>query len=189
MLDGLSAVHERKIVHRDLKASNIFLALGHPERRYFVKILDFGVSKRLDSKRAPITDTGTLLGTLRHMAPEQAAGAKEIDRRADIYATGLILYEMLAGKNPFKDLPIDEQSPYVPRPIKPLRSFDPSIPRSIEDVIAIALAHEPVDRFDNALAMRTALGNAMKRAELTEAMSAPPLRGTDLRIPRLKTTV
>jgi len=105
---AMSAVHEAGVVHRDLKPENVFLLQrnGHSD---FVKILDFGVAKLAEARAAGVRETaaGTMLGTPQYMSPEQAIG-RSIDHRTDIYALGVILYEMLSGHCPFEGKTIGE---------------------------------------------------------------------------------
>jgi serine/threonine protein kinase len=98
---GLAAAHARNIVHRDLKPENVILVEkdGDPD---FVKILDFGIAKLApESGKSPLTKVGVVLGTLDYMAPEQALG-QEVDHRADLYALGVLAYEMLCGAVPYE---------------------------------------------------------------------------------------
>ncbi|MFO0604539.1 MAG: serine/threonine-protein kinase [Polyangiales bacterium] len=105
VLDGLEAAHAAGIVHRDMKPANVFVRrTPDPATPEFVTVLDFGISKFTDPSGAPqqqITQTGTMIGTPVYMAPEQIMSPKEVDRRVDIYATGVMLYEMLAGRLPY----------------------------------------------------------------------------------------
>lgn len=105
MARALGAAHDKGIVHRDLKPDNVFL-LERDARRDFVKIVDFGIAKVLPTEANPreerLTRVGTVFGTPEYMAPEQAAGRTDVDLRADIYALGTILYEMLAGRVPHR---------------------------------------------------------------------------------------
>jgi serine/threonine-protein kinase len=100
--DALGAAHDKGIVHRDLKPENVFLTRrgGDPD---FVKVLDFGISKMHSSERRDrgLTRTGMAIGTPSYMSPEQAQGLRDVDARTDIWALGVILYEMLAGRRPF----------------------------------------------------------------------------------------
>ncbi len=103
VLKAVGAAHAKGIVHRDLKPDNIFL-LDHGDSGDFVKLLDFGISKMMDpdlqAAATKLTTTGVVMGTPLYMAPEQAMGA-DIDHLADVYACGVIMYELLAGKPPF----------------------------------------------------------------------------------------
>ncbi|MBW2260720.1 MAG: protein kinase [Deltaproteobacteria bacterium] len=102
ILSALKAVHEQGIIHRDLKPENVFVG-AEPGTGLSVKILDFGISRlgREDYANLNLTRTGAVFGTPGYMAPEQARGSKHIDRRTDLYACGVMLYEMLTGSLPF----------------------------------------------------------------------------------------
>lgn len=101
VLLALQAAHKRGVVHRDLKPGNVFLA-RQENAPPVVKLIDFGVAKYLGPVDARITVTGTLLGTACYMPPEQAMGNEDVDARADLYAIGVTLYEMITGRVPFK---------------------------------------------------------------------------------------
>lgn len=100
LVDALAAAHERGIVHRDIKPDNVILTpkAGGGDR---VTILDFGISQKADEVRSHLTQTGAVLGTPHYMPPEQALGDSNLDARADIYALGVVLYEMVVGDVPF----------------------------------------------------------------------------------------
>ena len=103
VLQGLAAAHSAGIVHRDLKPDNIFILTQKAGQRDYVKIIDFGISKFSEQGAASrMTRTGALMGTPHYMAPEQATGSADVDRRTDIYAIGIILYEAVTGRLPFK---------------------------------------------------------------------------------------
>ena len=156
-LAGLAAAHARGIVHRDLKPENIFLVESAGEE--FVKLLDFGVSKvRGDLLTSNLTQTGAVLGTPRYMAPEQAAGRRDVDHRVDLWAGGVILYRALTGRFPFDAenynallAAILMQAPPSPR------QFRPDLPPPLEVLILTALAREPDRRFADAERFRRAL--------------------------------
>lgn len=119
MLEGLSAVHTQQVIHRDLKPSNIMLCrVGHNDR--FVKIIDFGLARILDHQQR-LTVAGEIFGTPRYMSPEQARGDTSIGPPADIYALGIILYEMLCGKAPFEGRAISIIRQQERTPAPPLR--------------------------------------------------------------------
>ena len=106
---SLQQAHDRGIVHRDLKPDNVILLSDGPAQD-FVKLLDFGIAKHVGRSRiihAELTAPGTILGTPQYMAPEQFAGG-DVDARTDVYALGVMIYEMLAGRPPFEaDTPLE----------------------------------------------------------------------------------
>ena len=114
---GLSKAHGAGVVHRDLKPANIFLAEREDDDP-LVKILDFGISKVIDASRAEsklkLTRAGTVVGTPQYMSPEQAQGFS-VDERTDVWALGLVLYEMLAGRPAYPELPTYEAVHHSPR--------------------------------------------------------------------------
>jgi len=101
LLEALEAAHERGIVHRDLKPDNIFLLPPSHSGRRVLKILDFGISQKADEVRSHLTQTGSVLGTPHYMPPEQALGEVQLDARADVYASAVVLYECVVGDVPF----------------------------------------------------------------------------------------
>jgi serine/threonine protein kinase len=166
VLSGLSAAHRHGIIHRDLKPENIFITQSeeHPD---FVKIVDFGISKVLThtipgAKAGPGlagTMAGTVMGTPLYMAPEQAIGQVEhIDHRTDLYAVGVVLYEILCGRTPFIGTEYPEIMAALLEGTYPApRSLRPEIPEHVESVIKWALQRERHKRFNSAQAMRQAL--------------------------------
>jgi hypothetical protein len=164
VLRAVEAAHAKGIIHRDLKPDNIFL-IRQGDDQDFVKLLDFGISKVLNVEEqvaiTTLTTTGVVMGTPLYMAPEQALGNR-VDRHADIYACGVILYEMLAGRPPF-DGPtyaalVGKLLTAAPPPLGELR---PGLPASLVRAVHRALEKEPGDRFDSAEQFAAALpGNA-----------------------------
>ncbi|MFH1435401.1 MAG: serine/threonine-protein kinase [Pseudomonadota bacterium] len=159
ILDALYAVHKNGVIHRDLKPENIFL-IDKPGRKNFVKILDFGISKLKtpEAQDMHLTRTGTLLGTPYYMAPEQAEGRKELDHRIDIYATGVILYEMLSGHLPYNAanhnaLIVAILTEQPPRPTL----YNPDIPPAIDNIIMKAMARDPDQRYASTVEFTEAL--------------------------------
>jgi endoglucanase len=144
---GVAAAHAAEIVHRDLKPQNLFVS-RRDDGTDLVKVLDFGVAKlqALDEASAS-TRTGTMLGTAAYMAPEQARGEKTVDARADIYALGAILYELLSEKRPH---PGDSQNAILhhiaTHPAVPLESVQPQLPAALLDVVGRALTSDPAAR-------------------------------------------
>lgn len=139
VLDGLSAAHAIGVVHRDVKPPNIFLTSSCP------KVLDFGIAKLLDGT-APITSRGVAIGTPRYISPEQASG-DSVDARADLYAVGLLLYEMLSGESPFEDCKSEELliSHLTKVPAR-LATLVPGIPSELDHLVARLLEKKPGDR-------------------------------------------
>ncbi len=160
VLRAVGAAHAKGIVHRDLKPDNIFLTQGG-EQADFVKLLDFGISKMMDpdlqAAATKLTTTGVVMGTPLYMAPEQAMGV-EIDHLADIYACGVILYEMLAGRPPFEGATyavlVAKLLTTEPQLINELR---PGLAPKIVAAVHRALEKEPKSRFPSAEAFAAAL--------------------------------
>ncbi len=152
---ALSAAHQKGIVHRDLKPDNI-MVVSDPEAvdGERVKIFDFGIAKlRLNSlppAHAPTemrTQTGMIMGTPTHMAPEQCRGASDIDSKADVYSLGVIIYQMLVGHPPFvADSPGELLSMHLRDKPPNLCKLDPSIPEGLADLVHQMLAKEPEAR-------------------------------------------
>ncbi len=142
VLDGLHAAHRIGVVHRDVKPPNVFLLSNRP-----AKLLDFGIAKMLDPKASQITGKGIAIGTPRYMAPEQATG-ETVDARTDIYATGLILFEMIAGVGPF-DSARDSNELFLAHLAKSapvLSSVAVGVSPEIDHWLALLLAKRPADR-------------------------------------------
>lgn len=147
-LSALIAVHRKGIVHRDLKPANIFLCY-QSDGTERVKLLDFGISKvssgRLMSK---ITQTGVIFGTPHYMSPEAARGAKDTDHQVDVWAMGVILYEMLTGRIPYDGDSYNELLAKILTdiPLRP-RELDPDIPMELEAIVLKAMAAEREERY------------------------------------------
>jgi len=143
LCDALTVAHSQNYVHRDIKPANIMLrSNGDPV------LMDFGIAKLRDG-RTVITKTGAI-GTIDYMAPEQIMEAKEVDARADIYALGVTLYEMLTGERPFKGSPAQVMFAHIQQPAPDIRDLDDSIPRNVVKAIKKALAKKPDERYQSA---------------------------------------
>jgi len=170
---ALHAAHEASIVHRDLKPENIHLIADRDAPGGLrTKVLDFGIAKLApaEDQRSVKTKTGTVFGTPRYMAPEQCRNATSVDRRADIYALGCILYEMLVGDPPFDynnwaELVSAHMNEEPPRPTV----YEPRVPRDVEDIVLRALAKQPADRFPTMLDMAIELEAAWLRSSAPDA--------------------
>jgi serine/threonine-protein kinase len=178
VLSGLHAAHEAGVVHRDLKPDNIFLATKNGIER--AKIVDFGLSKISGgSDEMRLTRTGQIMGTPLYMAPEQTRGLSEVDRRADIYAMGVILYEMTTGRLPFEaktiyDLIIKHATEAPPG----VCVHRPELPATVEAVIMRCLEKDRAARFQTAADLLAAWEKAWSGAPASvrppPATSAPP---------------
>ena len=178
VLDALHAAHRLQIVHRDLKPENVFLHEGADGR--VVKLLDFGVAKAFGSRRAAgLTSPGITLGTPRYMAPEQVR-AKDLDARTDIYAFGVMLYEMLAGRPPFASEDATEVMISQVREVPPpFATGDGGIELSVsvQQVVLRCLEKHPDKRFQTALAVREALERCPEMLTVTERTPAQSFEG------------
>jgi serine/threonine-protein kinase len=157
MTGALGAAHAAGVVHRDLKPDNVFLLQS--ERGFFVKILDFGIAKIMQSSQK-LTAVGSVIGTPHYMSPEQATGART-DERTDIYSLGVILYEMACGKVPFDaENPLAVISMQVTDEPPALRKRMPAgrtLPQGFENVVNKCLAKDSGDRFTSMEDVRAAL--------------------------------
>lgn len=148
--EALSVAHAAGIIHRDLKPANVML-LSRAGDDEFVKVLDFGVAKSYSSDQdTQLTHTGTLVGTVDYMAPEQIMG-KPVDGRADVYSLGIVLYKMLSGKAPFSDtggVPALIHAHLNTMP-KPLIEVASGIPNELDRVVLRCLAKNPDRRYES----------------------------------------
>jgi len=159
--DALQASHDHGVIHRDLKPDNIYL-VTHGDDPDFVKVLDFGLAKLIkpspEATPTHNTKTGLVLGTPYYMAPEQCEGTVEIDHRADIYALGVVLFEMLTGQVPFGGTSygtimmkqVNEAPPSA-------RSIVSDLPPALDAILSRALAKNPAHRFQSMAELRAAL--------------------------------
>jgi serine/threonine-protein kinase len=177
MLSGLQAAHGAQIVHRDLKPQNVFLVdrVGLPP---LVKLLDFGMAKDISGNRAgTITRPGSVFGTVQYMAPEVLRGER-VDPRTDIFAVGVMLYEVLTGETPFHgDTVADVQANILRSTPEPITKKRPELPPDTAEIVLRALAKEPAKRWANAYAMQNALlktlGSRIMRAARPETIPPP----------------
>ncbi len=153
---ALQAAHAQGIVHRDLKPANIMVVHPSPDQPV-VKVLDFGIAVSVHSQGLSPGERGRVFGTPAYMAPEQAV-AGPIDHRADLYAVGAILYELLSGRAPFAGETAEQVLEQVRRrPPKPLRSLVKGVPPELEALVRSALAKDPDKRPQSAREMERAL--------------------------------
>ncbi len=189
LLDAIYYAHQQGVVHRDLKPENVMIT---PEGR--VKIMDFGLAV-LDDKHSQTRDN-QIMGTLAYFAPEQAKGTKGVDLRADIYALGVILFEIATGTLPFiGENPLEFIHKVLHEPPPGLAEINPEVPWGLEKMALRALRKDPVERFASVLEMTRELEDLLQSH--FAAQSAPPSpEGTkaspkfpamDLPIPKMNT--
>jgi serine/threonine protein kinase len=167
-LDGIEQAHRTGVVHRDLKPDNLMLT-----ETGTLKVMDFGIARVAGSGH--LTRTGLLVGTLRYMAPEQIQG-QEVDRRTDVYALGIVLYEMLTGRTPFEGgsdyAVLRAQIEDIPAP--PGASV-PGLPGWIDQAVLKALAKDPAERFQTVSELHAFLAqHAGLSLPPTHVLSAAP---------------
>ncbi|MCI1748678.1 MAG: Stk1 family PASTA domain-containing Ser/Thr kinase [Acidipropionibacterium sp.] len=149
VLEALSYSHAAGIVHRDIKPANVMLTETGQ-----VKVMDFGIARAVADTSATMTQTAAVIGTAQYLSPEQARGEK-VDNRADIYATGCLLYELLVGRPPFVgDSPVSVAYQHVREIPAPPSRLDPEITPAMDAVTLKALAKAPADRYQTAMLMR-----------------------------------
>ncbi|MGE3634042.1 MAG: serine/threonine-protein kinase, partial [Sandaracinaceae bacterium] len=155
ILSSLAYAHSHDVIHRDLKPQNVLIRDLAGGRKH-ATILDFGLAKFMDGSgpSANLTKTGLIVGTPAYMAPEQASGA-HADQRADVYAAGVMLYEMFTGEHPFDGEGQELIRQHLLRPAPPLAAKAPDavIAPELEQLVARALAKDGVDRFADGGAM------------------------------------
>ena len=174
--DALAFAHGKGIVHRDVKPANILLSDGH------ALLTDFGIAKALEPVTDSLTATGMSLGTPTYMAPEQIAGAGDVDGRADEYALACVAYELLTGSAPFAGASAQAVvAQHMTAPFPRATHSRPDVPRAVDDVLQKAAAKAPADRYatlgDFSAALRAALAPAAPASSRTSRrwilMAAP----------------
>ena len=179
ILDAIDAAHEKGVVHRDLKPGNILLTKSG------VKVLDFGLAKvgntsvadarcDADTRSVSLTAEGSVLGTLPYMSPEQVEG-READARSDIFAFGIVLYELIAGARPFAgETSANLVASILKEEPRPLNEVQPETPRGLAQVVRTCLEKDPEKRWQSARDVRHAL--ALVAVEPPPAVRRPSVR-------------
>ncbi|MET0344280.1 MAG: serine/threonine-protein kinase [Polyangiales bacterium] len=162
VLRGVAAAHAAGVLHRDLKPENVLLADSPDGLEPMPKVLDFGLAKLRDAGRksqlTQLTAPAALMGTYQYMAPEQLRGRDDLDERVDVYALGVMLYEMLTGVLPYAaDNPVDLALQVLESEPVPLSAHDASLSPALGDVVARALARDRAERFASVEAFALAL--------------------------------
>ncbi|MFF7648883.1 protein kinase [Streptomyces sp. NPDC007983] len=150
VLEALAYSHQHGIVHRDIKPANVIITNSGA-----VKVMDFGIARALHGAQSTMTQTGMVMGTPQYLSPEQALG-KAVDHRSDLYATGCLLYELLALRPPFTgETPLSVVYQHVQdNPVPPSEISGGTVPPELDGLVMRSLAKDPDDRFQSAEEMR-----------------------------------
>lgn len=166
--DALSYAHGAGVTHRDIKPANVLLTDTGT-----LKVADFGIAKAAFAS-GDITTTGTILGSVTYLSPEQASG-EEPGPRADLYSLGVVTYQLLVGRPPFKEATdIATALGHLKDPPPPLRSIRAGIPRALDGAVLKALSKNPDDRYSSAEEMKSVLLDSVGSTGETQAMHYPP---------------
>ena len=174
--EALDYAHNRGMVHRDVKPANIML--GEDDKAL---LTDFGIVKMMGGQTMAYTVTGALIGTPSYMSPEQAMGQPG-DKRVDIYALGVLLFQMTTGQLPFSaDTPLAVIMKHVNDPVPKPVTFNPDVPLKLQDIILKAMEKEPDNRYQTAVDM----ANELRALRLDSAQSTAFLAGATAVIPQI----
>ena len=167
VLAALDYAHRHGIVHRDIKPANVMLT-----RSGDVKVMDFGIARAVNDAGTTMTAASAVMGTAQYLSPEQARG-EVVDARSDLYSTGVLLYELLAGQPPFSgDSPVAVAYQHVSEMPTPPSQIDPRIPDEVDAIVLHSLAKRADERYQSANEFRADLERAIDGAPLTAAMPA-----------------
>jgi serine/threonine-protein kinase len=148
LCEGLAAAHELGIVHRDIKPPNILV-----DDAQTAKIVDFGLAWMGEATKSRLTQSGILVGTPEYISPEQITGG-EVDGRADLYSLGVVIYEMLSGRQAFKgNNAVNVLFQHLEADVEPLSQVVPTIPAAVNDLVMRCMAKKPADRPESAPAL------------------------------------
>ena len=165
VLSALSYAHARGVVHRDIKPANMIVTPSG-----VVKLMDFGIAKMVVDRE--LTQTGSTVGSLYYMSPEQIQGAVDLDPRSDLYSLGISLYEMVTGARPFQgDSEYSIMAAHLETNPPPPIQLDPNLPPALSEIILMALEKDPAQRFQTADAFRAALLSV--RGSVQQPIAAP----------------
>ncbi len=171
ILEALEYSHRAGVVHRDIKPGNVMITTGGK-----VKVMDFGIARAVSDSSSTVAETTQIIGTAAYFSPEQAKG-EQVDSRADLYSTGVVLYELLTGRQPFRgDSPVAVAYQHVSEAPEAPSEVTDKAPRSMDAIVLRALAKDPFQRFQDAATFREALdaavtGKAPTKKQLGELTS------------------
>ena len=152
ILEALEYSHRAGVVHRDIKPGNVMVTDAGQ-----VKVMDFGIARAVSDSSSTVAETTQILGTAAYFSPEQAKG-EPVDARADLYSTGVVLYELLTGRQPFRgDSPVAVAYQHVSEAPIPPSEVNDTVPRALDAVALRALAKDPFQRYQDAAGFREAL--------------------------------
>jgi beta-lactam-binding protein with PASTA domain/predicted Ser/Thr protein kinase len=172
---ALEQAHAAGIVHRDIKPANVMLTPSGD-----VKVMDFGIARALTASSATMTQTAAVVGTAHYLSPEQARG-EHVDARSDVYSTGCLLYELLTGAPPFTgDTAVAVAYQHVREDPTPPSTVEPDVSASVDAIVLVAMAKNPVIRYASAAAMRADIERALAGAPV---LAKPVLRAEDTVVP------
>ncbi|WP_194421091.1 Stk1 family PASTA domain-containing Ser/Thr kinase [Microbacterium abyssi] len=156
ILEALDYSHRAGVVHRDIKPGNVMVT-----DKGQVKVMDFGIARAVSDSSSTVAETTQILGTAAYFSPEQAKG-EPVDARADLYSTGVVLYELLTGRQPFRgDSPVAVAYQHVSETPLPPTEVNEDSPRSLDPIVLRALAKDPYQRYPDAASFRAALDGAV----------------------------
>jgi len=177
---ALDFSHRSGIIHRDIKPGNVMITNAGA-----IKVMDFGIARAIADGAATVTSSSSVIGTAQYLSPEQARG-ESVDARSDVYSTGCLLYELVAGHPPFTgDSPVAVAYQHVRENPQIPSSVNPAVPKALDSIVMKALAKNPLNRYQTAGEMRTDLQRAiagqpveaeavMTDAERTQLIAARP---------------
>ena len=161
LTDGIACAHDSYIIHRDLKPQNIMIKDDGK-----IKITDFGIAMALNGTQ--VTQTNSVMGSVHYLPPEQASG-KGSSTKSDIYSIGILFYELLTGKLPFRgDNAVEIALKHMKNPFPSIRKIKPEIPQSLENVLLKATAKNPNNRYDNVKEMHDDIKTCMDEKRKNE---------------------
>ena len=164
---ALAFAHRAGVIHRDVKPGNVLITSeGH------VKVADFGIARATSAAQEDLTQTGAVMGTATYFSPEQAQGLP-VDPRTDLYSLGVVLYEMVTGQPPFSgDSAVAIAYKHVGETAVPPRQVNPALPQAFEDIVLMAMAKDPADRYQTADELRADL---LRYRQGRPVLARPPM--------------